>query len=417
MHLSLLEILRCPFCGTRLSLVDNQAVRKNGDTIESGVLGCECCAFPIVAGIPVMIANDRVRTAMHQLEAGAADSALLTLLELEGERVDAFRAFVARPDGTYREALKILSLDAEAEYFVYRFSDPTFRVARAVVHATGPLMQRRGRYIDLCGGSGHLVRSMLSDETPVLADVYFWKLWLAKHAIGPHDDAQFVAPHCEPVCCDANNPLPFDRNSFSLVVLSDAFPYIWHKRLVMDEMMRLAGPDGVVVMPHLHSALGENFTAGMPLTPTAYRDLLAPHGPRLFRDSRLLDDVLEGVLDLTRDEKPEALAGEAALVIVATRHDDVFRRVELPQTIPPPDVVIVNPLYRLDIDGDVSVLTLAFPTPEYEEEFAAAKRYLPESVIVPGDLRNGVDARALGQERYEELCRRMVFIQAPSRYA
>jgi hypothetical protein len=102
---------------------------------------------------------------------------------------------------------------------------------------------------------------------------------------------------------------------------------------------------------------------------------------------------------------------------VASRHDDVFRRIELPQVVPPPDRVIVNPLYRRDFRGDVSVLTLAFPTPEYEEEFAAAKRYLPESVIVPGDLRNGVDAGALGQERYEELCRRMVFIQAPARYA
>ena len=417
MHLSLLSVLRCPFCGTRLSLVDNQALRRHGDIIESGVLGCECCAFPIIAGIPVMVATDRVRTAMHQLEAGDRAQALHTMLELEGERVAAFRAFLARPDGTYREALKILSLDAEAEYFVYRFSDPTFRVARAVVQATGSMMARRGRGLDLCGGSGHLVRAMVSDQTPVLADVYFWKLWLAKHPAGPPQDTQLVAPECEPVCCDANNPLPFARDTFSLVALSDAFPYIWHKRLVMDEMMRLAGPDGVIVMPHLHSALGENFTAGMPLTPTAYRDLLEPHGPRLFRDSRLLDDVLDGVLDLTRDEPPEALAGEAALVIVASRHDDVFRKVQLPERAPAPDTVIVNPLYRVEVRAGASALTLAFPTPEYEEEFAAARRYLPDRVNVPGDLTKTIDVRVLGQDRYEELCRRMVLIQAPSRYA
>jgi len=417
MDVSLLSILRCPFCGTRLSLIDNQALRRDGDAIESGVLGCECCAFPIVAGIPVMIANDRVRTAMHQLEAGDGEAALHTLLELEGERINAFRAFVTRPTGTYREALKILSLDAEAEYFVYRFSDPTFRVARAVVQAVGPLMARQGRYIDLCGGSGHLARSMVSDEAPVLADVYFWKLWLAKHTVGPHQDAQFVAPHCEPVCCDANNPLPFARNTFSLVALSDAFPYIWHKRLVMDEMMRLAGPDGVIVMPHLHSALGWNYTAGMPLTPRAYHDLLEPHRPRLFRDSALLDDVLRGEIDLTRDEQPESLAGEPALVIVATKHDEVFRRVQLMEAAVSPDKAIVNPLYRIELRGDVSVLTLTFPTPDYEDEFAAAKRYLPESVIVPGDVSRGIDAAALGVERYDELCRRMVFISAPSRYA
>jgi uncharacterized protein YbaR (Trm112 family) len=417
MHASLLSVLRCPFCGTRLSLIDNAALVRDGDLIDSGVLGCECCAFPIVAGIPVMIANDRVRDAMHQLEAGKRDAALHTLLELEGDRVDAFRVFAARPDGTYREALKILSLDAEAEYFVYRFSDPTFRVARAVVQAVGPMMQRRGRYIDLCGGSGHLVRSMISDEAPVLADVYFWKLWLAKHASAAHEDPIFVAPACEPVCCDANHPLPFARDSFSLVVLSDAFPYLWHKRLAADEMMRLAGPDGAIVMPHLHSSLGENFTAGMPLTPQAYRDLLGPHGPRLFRDSRLLDQVLEGVVDLTDDEAPEALTGEPALVIVASRHPDVYRRVTLAAVSIPPDRAVVNPLYGVSLRGDVSVLTLTFPTPEYQEEFAAAKRYLPESVIVPGDLTKGVDRAALGQQRYEELCRRMVFLDAPARYA
>ena len=408
MHLTTLELLRCPYCGTRLNLVDADAVVRDGDVIDSAVLGCECCAFPVIAGIPVLIADDRVRDAMHQLEAGEHDRALHTMLEVD-DRVEAFRRFASRPDATYREGIRILSLDAEAEYFVYRYSDPTFRVGRAVVHAalgTAP----PGRCIDVCGGSGHLVSTMAAAQPPVLADLYFWKLWLARH---------FVAPRCEPVCCDANAPLPFARNAFSLVVLSDAFPYLWHKRLAADELMRLAGPDGTIVMPHLHSALGENVTAGMPLTPSAYRDLLEPQGPRLFRDSRLLDDVLHGTIDLTRDEPPEALAGEPALVIVASRHADVFRRVELPRPAIAPDAVIVNPLYRVARSADASVLTLTFPTPEYEEEFAAAKRYLPESVVLPGDVTDGVPAlaAALGPERYEALCRQMVFIAAPARYA
>src|SRR5215210_3016749 len=166
-----------------------------------------------------------------------------------------------------------------------------------------------------------------------------------------------VAPHCDAVCCDANAPLPFARATFSLVVLSDAFPYIWHKRLLADEMMRLAGPDGTIVMPHLHSALGENFTAGMPLTPAAYRDLLEPHQPRLFRDSGLLDQVLAGYVDLTGGEQPAALAGEPALVIVASRDQSVFRRSAVPFVLPAPDAVIVNPLYRTERRGDLTVLT------------------------------------------------------------
>ena len=167
MRVDTLEILRCPFCGTRLTIVENDALRRVDDRIESGVLGCECCAFPVVAGIPVLIASDTARRAMHLLEAGKGDEALHVLLALDGDRVERFRRFLADPDAmTYREGVRILSVDAEAEYFVYRFSDPTFRVGRAVVQVCGPLMAREGRYIDLCGGSGHLTRSMISNVAP-----------------------------------------------------------------------------------------------------------------------------------------------------------------------------------------------------------------------------------------------------------
>jgi uncharacterized protein YbaR (Trm112 family) len=408
MRVDTLEILRCPFCGTRLTVVENDALRRVGDRIEAGVLGCECCAFPIVDGIPVLIASDTARRAMHLLEAGKGDEALHVLLALEGERIDRFRHFVADANSmTYRDGVRILSLDAEAEYFVYRFSDPTFRVGRAVVQACGPMLARHGRYIDLCGGSGHLTRSMISNAAPVLADVFFWKLWLAK---------QFVAPDCEPICCDANSPLPFARGTFSMVVLSDAFPYLWHKRLVAEEMMRLAEPKGVVVMPHLHSSLGWNYTAGMPLTPAAYHDLLEPMNPRLFRDSALLDQVLDGFVDLTRSERPGALDGEPALVIVASHDERVFRKVALPAGLPAPDTLIVNPLYRVDVRDGRSNLSLSFPTPEYADEFAAARRYLPEQVSVAGDVTNGIDRATIGSQEYEDLCRRLVFVSAPERY-
>ncbi|HIE70090.1 MAG TPA: hypothetical protein EYP98_07870 [Planctomycetes bacterium] len=100
------------------------------------------------------------------------------------------------------------------------------------------------------------------------------------------------------------------------MVLADAFQYIWHKRLLAEEMMRLVGAEGVVTMPHLHSALGANFSAGDTLTPAAYHALFASHRPRLFSDDRILDDVVEhGVVDLTRDVSPEQLGAEASLTL------------------------------------------------------------------------------------------------------
>ena len=189
---------------------------------------------------------------------------------------------------TYRSAIEVLSPDPEGTYFVYRFSDPTFMMASALLQAIAPLtVPAGGRAIDLCGGSGHLTR-VLAASLPasqiVLADKFYFKIWLAR---------TFTIPECEPVCCDANSPLPFATDAFGLVVLSDAFPYIWHKRLLADEMVRLAGETGTIVMPHLHSSLGYNFSAGMPLTPATSSHLFDKLKPRLFRDTQLFDDVLE----------------------------------------------------------------------------------------------------------------------------
>ena len=129
-----LHLLRCPYCGTRLELVGDAAGAGVGSRTESGVLGCECCAFPIVAGIPVLIADDRTRDAMHALEAGHPDVALHRLLGLDASRRAAFRRATAGPQpATYRDLLAILCLDAEADCFLYRFSDPTYLVAEALL--------------------------------------------------------------------------------------------------------------------------------------------------------------------------------------------------------------------------------------------------------------------------------------------
>jgi uncharacterized protein YbaR (Trm112 family)/SAM-dependent methyltransferase len=412
MHETMLELLRCPFCGTRVSLVDNDALVRAGNRIESGVLGCECCAFPVVAGIPVMIADDRTRDAMHLLEAGRREAALFTLLGLDQTRVEPFRALLARRlPATYREALGILCRDAEGTCFIYRFSDPTYLMAEALLQAIGQqTWTLTARCLDICGGSGHLTRVLIGlgqAHATVLADLFFWKLWLAK---------RFISPGCEAVGCDANQPLPFARDAFSLVVLADAFPYIWHKRLLAEEMMRLSVPDGVVVMPHLHSALGENFSAGNTLTPAAYRDLFTGRQPRLFSDEILITNVLERrFVDLSRDVPPADLGSEPSLTLIAGGRPDVFQRFELPTTHGVEGELRVNPLYRVERRGGTSVLTLTFPTPEYEEEFGECRRYLPDRVTVEADLTSVILPAMLGS-RGDELRRRRIILDTPLHY-
>ncbi len=404
-------MLRCPFCGSRLTVVENQALERAHGRIESGVLGCDCCAFPVVAGIPVLIADDTTREGMHQLEADQREQALLTLLGLDEARGISFRSLMQRRRPTYRDALAILSLDAEADCFLYRFSDPTFLMVEALLTGLGQSGGVDSRpVLDVCGGSGHLTRVLANLEPAggvIDADVYFWKLWMAR---------RFTSPLSGAVCCDANNPLPFARDAFSLAVLADAFPYIWHKRLLAEEMMRVVGSRGVIVLPHLHSSLGENVSAGMTLTPAGYASLFEPRAPRLFSDEYLFEDVLNHrTVDLTRSASPAEIGTEPSFTLVASGREELFQKYVVSE---PPEIrgeLKVNPLYRVDRQGDSSVLTLTFPTPEYEEEFGACKQYLPSTVTVPGDLTGPIVPGALGPQ-YDELRRRRVIIDVPPQY-
>ena len=54
MRIETLDILRCPYCGGRLELVTSSYHRRDADEIHDGILGCHCCVFPVVAGIPVL---------------------------------------------------------------------------------------------------------------------------------------------------------------------------------------------------------------------------------------------------------------------------------------------------------------------------------------------------------------------------
>jgi len=416
MDASLLALLRCPFCGTALTLVDSLPVQREGDRIMSAVLGCACCAYPVVDGIPVVIAGDRERAAMHAIEAGHHGQALDLMLDLDASRRAAFRAFVARGAAAgYREALDILSPDAEGTYFVYRLSDPTFVTASGVLRALAQTASTMdGWVVDVCGGAGHLTRLLteLRGAGPggtIVADLYYWKLWMA---------TRMIAPGAHAVCCDGNDPLPLARGIASLVLLSDAFPYIWRRRALAEELMRLVGPAGTLAMPHLHSALGENFSAGMTLTPAGYADLFAPLAPRLFSDRMLFDSVVDhATVDLTQDVSPDALGTEPSFTLIASRDSRVFARRDVTPPAGVTGTLAVNPLYALTRDAAGTILTLRFPTPEYEEEFGACRRYLPGTLTLAADLTEPLDAAhlrtALGAETYDALRRRLVLIDAP----
>jgi len=411
-----LDILRCPYCGGRLELVESIPHRRDGGALEHGALGCHCCLFPVVAGIPVLHLRPESVAALAALEADRPDEAFRALIAPdEPEVAERFAEAARAPGVTYQELVEALGGGFEGGYFLYRFSDPSYVAASAVIGAVaGEVLSGGGRAIDLCGGSGHLTRTLLgrSSPPPVIADLYFAKLWLA---------ANFVAPGCAPVCCDGNAPLPFERGAFRFAMCADAFMFIWTKRQFVSEMARLIDGDapGALVITHTHNALVWSQSHGQALSPQAYGELFETLPARLFAESRLLDDVVRGgPLDLARRDAPGVLDAEEALAIVATRSEAaVFR----PHALPPRaavggDVLRVNPLYGVrSSEGDVVTLRLSFPSSDYEDEFGACRRYLAEEVTLDAAL---LDALAEGRRSPEvlELLERRVVLELPERY-
>jgi uncharacterized protein YbaR (Trm112 family)/SAM-dependent methyltransferase len=418
MRAELLDILRCPYCGGRLELVSSifNRTSSGGDTIADGVLACECCVFPVVDGIPVLHLHDTAVKAREHIESQRPELALRAMVGADDPvRAEAFEAAAGSSASTYREIVESLGPNFEGGYFLYRFSDPTFVVADAVVRAVaGTVLQGNGRALDMCGGSGHLTRTLAraSAHPPVLADLFFPKIWLAR---------RFTAPTAIPVCCDANSALPFARGSFDYVMCADAFMFIWTKRPFVGEMFRtVAGsPRSTVVIVHTHNQLVWSPSHGQALTVRGYRNLFETAEPRVFGESQLFEDVVNGrALDLGCAEDPSALEQEAAFTFIASPVSAVFSAHALDARLESGGRWRLNPLYQVQECGGAVEGTLHFPSPDYEDEYGACRRYLPETIRIeasalralgsgapPASIRGGAD-----------LVRRRVLVDLPERY-
>ena len=249
----------------------------------------------------------------------------------------------------------------------------------------------------------------------MLADLYYAKVWLAR---------RFTAPGCEPVCCDGNAPLPFARGAFRFAMCTDAFMYIWTKRQFVGELERLidsgtAGPSGAALIGHTHNARTWSPSHGQPLAPEAYAQLFETMRPHLFAEAGLFADLVDdGGLDLSRRDNRETLDRDPALTIVASRNPGVFTRHAVARPRGARGQFRLNPLYRPEPGGpgrDDVRLRLHFPDADYEQEYGACRRYLPDEVTVARALLDALPATTL-PEALAELADRRVVLDLPARY-
>jgi hypothetical protein len=213
--------------------------------------------------------------------------------------------------------------------------------------------------------------------------------------------------------------MPFARGAFRLAMCVDAFMYIWTKRQFVADLTRLVdgpGEPGAVLIGHTHNELVWCPSHGQPLSPDGYRDLFETIEPRIFGESGLFADVVNGgPLDLSRRDAPQTVDGEAALTIIASRRADVFEPQPLELPARPFGELRVNPLYAAEVHGDGTRFRLRFPSDDYEQEYGACRQYLPETFDLD---RAALNAIAAGQVPADmaDFVRRRILVDLPRKY-
>lgn len=363
------------------------------DTPHSLAAGLE--RWPVISDIPFLRADrrDLADAVLAALDGGDAHLALVLLLgdqdnwaRTPSPSEDGRAALARRPEAfTFRAAMDALAFGAVGTYFAHRWSDPTFLsgLALAEAHWNSPSC-----VFELACGAGHYLREFARFAPFVAgADIVFAKLWLAR---------RYLAPTARLVCFDAAAPWPLGRASAELVFCHDAFYFLPDKPHVAAEMLRVAGPDGRVLVGHAHNALVDNLSAGEPLPPAGYAALFGT--PTLYDDRELTAALIEMRAPIPDDA---AKIADAPAVAWATG-SAAPRTLSGGLTMPPPGAVLRrNPLYA----GP----EIEWPSERYQREYGPLATY-PLRSDAPERAVAGADAAT------DRFARRRVLLDLPQRW-
>jgi SAM-dependent methyltransferase/uncharacterized protein YbaR (Trm112 family) len=449
----LLSILRCPAC--RGPLRFQQIEQGLPESREYGVLSCGCSQYPVVDGIPILMAG---RVGVFEHTQGLVDyvgpspadliryivghrglDALLHCLSfpLTFKRLDRlpfsrlWRNLPARGilSGLRRIQLRRMcladrdSLTAEDwfnlffrqfspvrgdmfSYFFYRFAQPRYLAALSLISQLPP---HEGKpVLDLACGFGHLGHNLTECARPhdvVGVDRNFFQLWVAQH---------WIAPKNRFVCADADCRLPFSDGSFEAALCSDAFHYFRHADLVLEEIARCA-PEAPVILARVGNKLVEP-NEGFELTPDEYLALCGKREWRVFGENELLQRYLRR--EPVDPSHPQgSVDSEKWLSLV---YPGVRRTMTPPEnTAVWPHAVgrlAINPIYQVSRTHEGTwQLRFRFPSDHYAFENVMMVSYHPQTVTLTDETYCQVKANVHSAE-IERLIQRMVVVGQPEHY-
>jgi SAM-dependent methyltransferase len=411
--------LCCPACGGDLREEDPIVGRSAPDF---GILRCDCSAYPVIAGVPVLMRGRIPGTAATAdrlcglLRSGRDQEALLSATSPPTLRRDqppqrsssrilaAIAALRRRRRATARHATwraamstalsdhgngsarRLFDLYFEAagrrdtgHYFSYRFGQPRHLAGLSLASLVN---LGRGPVLDLGCGAGHIARHVVQQHgarSLVGVDVHLPMLLIGSTRVAP--DAHFV-------CCDVEKGLPFRDATFGNVLMANVLHFLIGKAGCVREMRRVSNPNAILAMSSVRHSLRASETPNAALSLQGYRSLFKDMPLSMLSESELVGRYLNGLgPPLHQCTAPEWLQQEDFIALVASCDLTVFAEHGAFSDWPHAQGRLgINPMYAVVDMGEPGRglrLTLQWPASQpFADENRLMKHYLAEEAVL-----------------------------------
>jgi hypothetical protein len=179
-------------------------------------------------------------------------------------------------------------------------------------------------------------------------------------------------------------------------------------------------PEALWLFPHLHNALQQNITAGIPLSPAHYLECFGFLQPRLFGEATMLHRLArEHTFDLQTEWSLGELERSQNLTLIAGPQDLWRQHHQFPSAFcHQQSRLVLNPIYVTRRQADNLECTLTWPNQVMRNECCGAEAVLPATCQLSRDeLRRLLQGTgAFDGARLRELVAKFVLVPLPTEY-